>query len=250
MKESRFVKFFKCVFEIGFFNTISLFYQFAFNKTEIRICFKKVKHPIYLRKNTSDFSVFYNIFVNKEYDIQINNEVSTIIDLGANIGMAAIFFKNRFQNCKIICVEQEKENFAILQKNTNKYNDMFLINSAIWSEGAELFLNSSKTDGEWGFMASSNSTDSTQSIKSVTLNQIVDEYEISSIDILKIDIEGSENELFEKNFQDWLSITKTIIIELHDGMRQGASKAFFSAVANNIKSTSVKGENIICNLGK
>ena len=60
------------------------------------------------------------------------------------------------------------------------------------------------------------------------------------IDIMKIDIEGSEKELFESNYESWLPKVKTLIIELHDHMRKGAALSKYNF------SLAVKGEDIVC----
>ena len=51
--------------------------------------------------------------------------------------------------------------------------------------------------------------------------------------------------VFESNFEKWLPKTKVIIIELHDRMRKGSSKAFFTALSNYNFSIAHRGENII-----
>ena len=48
------------------------------------------------------------------------NEI-VIIDAGANIGFASVFYKNKFPNSRIVALEPEKENFNWLKKNTLKY---------------------------------------------------------------------------------------------------------------------------------
>mgnify|MGYP000361339186 CR=1 FL=1 len=49
-------------------------------------------------------------------------------------------------------------------------------------------------------------------------------------DLLKIDIEGAEKELFSENTDYWLGKVNMIIIELHDWMRKDCSKNFYSAI--------------------
>jgi hypothetical protein len=66
-----------------------------------------------------------------------------------------------------------------------------------------------------------------------------------TIDILKLDIEGSEKEVFEAGFEYWLPRTKAIIIELHDHMRAGASKALFNAIGKYDFSFNMQHENLI-----
>ena len=60
---------------------------------------------------------------------------------------------------------------------------------------------------------------------------LMKKFNISQIDVLKIDIEGSEKELFESDYEEWLPNTRMLIIELHDGFRKGASKSFFNAIS-------------------
>ena len=66
--------------------------------------------------------------------------------------------------------------------------------------------------------------------------------------ILKIDIEGYEDNLFEKNY-DWLNNFKIIIIEIHDWMipNKAISSNFFNAVSQLDKKRDIiiSGENII-----
>ena len=65
------------------------------------------------------------------------------------------------------------------------------------------------------------------------------------VDILKIDIEGSEKEIFEQGFEEWLPFTKILIVETHDRYKQGSSKAVLKAVSAYNFSLEVSGENLI-----
>ena len=67
----------------------------------------------------------------------------------------------------------------------------------------------------------------------------------SSIDILKMDIEGSEKEVFSSNYAYWLPRTRCIIIEIHDFMRAGSSNAVFATMAKYNFSLAVHDENLI-----
>ena len=87
---------------------------------------------------------------------------------------------------------------------------------------------------------------STSFLRAITIDQIAKDYLFTTIDILKIDIEGSEFELFSNNPHPWLSITKCIVIELHDFMKKGTSQVFFKEMAFYNWKTVIKGENIIC----
>jgi hypothetical protein len=67
----------------------------------------------------------------------------------------------------------------------------------------------------------------------------------NSIDILKVDIEGSEKEVFELNYENWLPKCKAIVIELHDNMKQGTSKSVFKAISQYNFSFEMQDENLI-----
>ena len=204
----------------------------------------KYKYSIELRNNTTDICVFYQVFLARSYDIYYGIEPKLIIDCGANIGLSAIYFKNRFPNAKIIAVEPEKSNFELLKKNTEKYTNIFCVQSGIWNKSANLIIKDDSV-GNWGFLVEEVNYQSNDIIPAISINDIIDKYGINQIDILKIDIEGSEKELFEMNFENWLKITKVLIIELHDGLKPGASKSFFKAISRYDFHMSRKNENLI-----
>lgn len=206
----------------------------------------RFKHPVLLRNNTTDVCVFYQVFLAKSYNIYYGFEPKVIIDCGANIGLSVIYYKNRFPDAKIIAIEPEISNFELLKKNTEKYNNIFCIKSGVWNKSADLVIKEGN-NGNWDFVTEEVNFKSSDSdtIPAISINEIIDTYDIDQIDILKIDIEGSEKELFEMNFENWLKITKVLIIELHDGLKPGASKSFFNAVSKYNFHMSKKNENLI-----
>lgn len=209
----------------------------------------KISYPIYLRNSTSDIPAFNQVFMDLEYYIKTKFQPQAIIDAGANIGLAAVYFANRYPDTKIISIEPEKSNFDILVKNTSAYQNIDTLHRAISNIPDKYVEIVDNGYGEWGFvtkMRENHQNDDTNSlVKTITIGDIVKEYGFKNIDIAKIDIEGAEKELFESNFQDWVPITKCIIIELHDGMKKGASKSFFHAISQYNFSFSHRGENLI-----
>ena len=71
------------------------------------------------------------------------------------------------------------------------------------------------------------------------------DYGITVLDLVKIDIEGAEKELFENGYEKWLPKTRVLVVELHDRMKPGCSKSVFSAICQYDFSFSHKGENLI-----
>ncbi len=236
------------VSRIGFFTTI---YQ-VFILTLIKLGIKKsirIKNVgnVYLRKNTSDISVFRQIFFDGEYDIYLREEPKTIMDLGGNIGLFALLMQSHYPGALIISVEPDPENFKQLQKNTKQFKNIFTYNMAIWHKKELLSLSEKKAGAEWSQNVSSITGEdlNLEKIESITINDLMSYHEIQEIDFLKIDIEGAEAELFSENIE-WLNKTKVLAIELHDFMKVSSSNNFFKAMAKYTSfKHSIKGENIV-----
>jgi FkbM family methyltransferase len=206
-----------------------------------------IKAPVFLRKNSEDVDVYDQIFYHKGYDIRFNFEPKVIFDCGANIGLASVYFKNRFPNAKIIAVEPEPANYGMLIKNTEAYTDIHPVQAGIWNADTYLKITEqSRGMGNWGFQVEECSIEEPGAIKAVSIDSLMKTYDIDQIDILKIDIEASEKELFEKNNENWLPKVKVLIVELHDQMKAGCTRSFFKAIVNHPFTIHNKGENYVC----
>lgn len=190
-----------------------------------------LNRTIKLRKGSSDPLLFRRIFLDEDYGTLVNlicdfinaKNINLIIDLGANIGLTAIYFQNKFVEAKIICLEPDSNNFSTLEFNCIGLKNVTAINKAIWSRNEKLVFDDSFRDKlEWSrrvINTKSNKLleETLDSIEGITLSNIINNYEIEYIDILKIDIEGSEKELFDNpSIKEVLKITKFISIEIHD----------------------------------
>ncbi|MFT6962177.1 MAG: hypothetical protein ACJAWV_001904, partial [Flammeovirgaceae bacterium] len=79
----------------------------------------------------------------------------------------------------------------------------------------------------------------------LTMENFMQKHGLETIDILKIDIEGSEKELFEGTCE-WVKNVKCLIIELHDTMKAGTSITFFRKILlMNDFHFSIVGENLV-----
>lgn len=235
---SRFLKYNQ---ELGFINALKL-YKCAKAKVSSKIQFSFLQHPIFFRNIYSDIAIFEQIFINKEYHVNIAFTPKTIIDLGANVGYASLYFNAKYPTAQIIAVEPEVNNFLQAKKNVEHYKNIALLNGAIWHNNDKLFLVDNGL-GEAGFMV--NAGDGVNEIKAYTIPNLLEMMNAKTIDILKIDIEGAEKEIFENNIDLWLPKTKVVIVETHDRYRKGTSKAVFSAINKYDFSLELNGENLI-----
>jgi FkbM family methyltransferase len=175
--------------------------------------------PIHYRLYTSDINVLAQIFLSGEY-VCVGSEVEPkfIVDCGANIGCASVYFLNRYPNASVIAIEPDSGNFEVCQLNIAPYGARIrALHCAVWPrcEGLTFDRGVNGDAGEWGFRARACRQDERPEIDGMSLTSIVEKSPNGWIDLLKIDIEGGETELFATDFDPWLSRTKTIVIELH-----------------------------------
>jgi FkbM family methyltransferase len=232
----------------GFNKTIILLNKIFLLKIGRSSCLTLKKYgKFHLRKNTSDLPVFRQVFLDLEYEfLKGSKDSKIIIDAGANIGMFTKFLNPIFPNSKFICIEPEPSNFDVLKRNIGNNNNVSLLQKALWNDDKGVTININPKYGEWG-ATTSNTKETGTKIESITMEQLLNKFDIKEVDILKIDIEGAENSLFQGDL-NWMKKTKTIIIELHDFMDNGSSNNFFKSL-ETIKpyNFSVVGENIIIN---
>jgi FkbM family methyltransferase len=214
------------------------------NTAEYEFTSNEFKFPIRLRKATSDFHTFNQVIFDKCYDTSYGLKPKTIIDCGANIGLATVYFKTMFPDATVIAVEPETENYKLLCRNISGYPNTHALQGGIWSTSSNLKIRD-EGQGSWAFTVEEVSYEDASTVKAYSIPDIMKQFNINTIDILKIDIEGSEKELFSKNLEQWLPHTKTIIIELHDWMNNGGgAKAVFSAICGYDFYFLLRGENL------
>jgi FkbM family methyltransferase len=197
-----------------------------------------------LRKNTSDESVFWQVFVEREYDFPLSIEPKLIIDGGANVGCTTLWFAEKFPQAKIIAIEPEESNFKVLQENIKQLSNVNAIRAGIWDKNVDLQAKDIGL-GNWAFEIMEAKENEKNKFPSLTIDKILADSGFAEIDILKLDIEGAEKEIFSAGYEAWLGRVKVLIIELHEYLRSGINKAFYEAIAKYDFKQFKKGEKII-----
>jgi FkbM family methyltransferase len=201
--------------------------------------------PCYIRIPSSDALTYWQVFVDREYEVVVNKQPAVIMDAGANIGLASIYFAARFPTAQIFAIEPEESNFEMLTRNVAPYKNVTAIHAALWNENKEINLVDPGL-GNSGFMTSDGHdkkcVTSKHLVKAMTIDRIIDEYNIENIDILKIDVEGAEMEIFENPLL-WIDRVDSLIVELHERMRPGCSINLNRAISGFAHKW-VKGENV------
>lgn len=209
--------------------------------------------PFFMRSGSIDTTLAENIIIDECYQPNlwfnrnlreefIFNDVNCIIDAGANIGLASCYFANVFASATIYAFEPEIGNYELLCRNTEPYTNIVTYNEAIWKDSNGVFItNRNSIKGHSGkpnpakFMVGNNGgLKGEKRIKSIKLSDFMDQNNIFKIDILKMDIQGSEIEAF-KDSREWLPNVRLLFIETHDLFRRGCSNEVFSKIASSQK---------------
>lgn len=220
---------------------LAVYNAMKFN-TSGKLKLPSIKHPIRFKPKTIDEYTIIEIFGEACYSIDFDFEPKLIIDAGANIGLGAVYFTNRYPSAKIIAIEPEANNYRQLLENCNPYRQINPLQSAVWNKSTYVKIEDNGY-GTRGFMISETSKEEKDAIKAIAIEDLVTQHEI--IDILKLDIEGSEKALFEEGFENWLPRTRAIIIELHDNMVPNCSETVYNTINKYNFTSFQKEENII-----
>jgi FkbM family methyltransferase len=171
-----------------------------------------------------------------------NQRIATIIDAGANIGDETARFLIHHSNASIVAVEAAERNFNFLEKTFQKVPNVTLIRGAVWPVKANLKV---VPGGRMEAFRVIETPDLQESIPAWSIRDIIEKMGWDRIDILKLDIEGSEYELFTRNYEEWVGKVNVFIFEVPDNDRAGTTQAIYRSLNKSEYNTFICGENLV-----
>jgi FkbM family methyltransferase len=201
-------------------------------------------HTLSLRLGSSDIRTFRKVLVDLEYELPVSFEPKTIIDAGANVGLSAVYFASRYPAAQIVAIEPERSNFELLVKNVAPFPHVSCWRKALVGTPRTVDIVDTG-EGFWAFQAAppgSERRPHVDEVDGVTVSDVMRTCGWEHVDLLKLDIEGSEKEVFEAA-RPWIDKVDVIVAELHDALRRGCSLAFYTATAS-FRREFHKGENV------
>jgi FkbM family methyltransferase len=214
----------------------------------IELKIKNAEYPILMRIGSSDRDVLGQIFIEREYEPIAMSHAGAILDLGANVGYSSAYFLSKYPTATVVAVEPDPSNYAICCRNLKPFgNRAKVVHGAAWPERSKLVLDR----GTWGD-GREWATQVRLAKEDAALSTPIEGYDVptlialggaAEIDLLKIDIERSELELFSRNTESWLPRVKNLCIELHG---QDCGAIFFRALAGYSYNLSRTGELTVC----
>jgi FkbM family methyltransferase len=176
-----------------------------------------IRAPI--RPNGADRGTLADIFERRLYDVSAAG-VKRVLDLGANIGAATLFFASKFPDAEFACVEPFPGNRAVLREAI-KLNRIraTVFEGAVGTEAGEADLHLGGTPDSFSLTPSVAAARQLR-VRQFTVPEILAALGWDEIDLLKIDIEGYEKTLFRAN-NAWLSRVRLIVGEAHGHVDYG-----------------------------
>ena len=239
-------RFFDVAGNIGWMNALKLFLGHRFCR-EYALLLPGLQGPLYLRGGSSDAYVFRKVFLLEEYFLPHQNP-RFVIDAGANVGISAVYFASLYPQATIFCVEPEPANIRQFGKNTRHYSNIKLFPGALWSRKASLAIANPGADSV-GFVIREQTGNAEPGVPAFSVTDLLVNAPVQTVDILKIDIEGSEFRVFADDPDEWLAKVKVLMIELHENKAPGCGRAFFSAATRQDFQYHLRGENVVLTRG-
>lgn len=233
------------VLSFGAIDGLSILHKLIINKTGlVKITISWLSKPFFVRANSSDIQSFEEVFVDDDYEIpvELDQMPRLIIDGGANIGCVSVFFADQYPDSRVIAIEPESSNFDVLRQNASYYPNITTIQAGIWNKRVALQLENPNANN-MSFRIRESNDGKKNTITALTMDDIIHFANASIVDILKLDIEGAEKELFSQS-PGWLNKVRLLIIELHDRYNPGCQESLYSALANYKYTEVRKGSNL------
>jgi FkbM family methyltransferase len=184
--------------------------------------------------SVSDYSellVLEEIWRRDEYGpaADATRKARNILDLGANIGLASLWFRAHNQSARIVAVEADPRTFAKLARNVAHDSRIEPVHAAIADHGGGVALLSS-ADSWNSAVAPAAGTEHVVEVPSTTMDDLVSRLALHPLDVVKIDIEGMEWTILPSSL--CLGDAATVIGEIHPRAPEGDQDGFLDRVAN------------------
>jgi FkbM family methyltransferase len=212
---------------------------------------------VWVRGRDSDIDTLRRVFLHRDYEVPsapvrerimlrydaiiADGKRPVIVDAGANIGAAALWYARLYPQAVILAVEPDPITVVMLERNVARYPDIEIVHAALGSDAGQVTL------------VQGSLSDATQTVRAdtgmamTTMAELLATVPDGVPFIAKIDIEGFESDLFARNTA-WIDDFFAIAVELHDWMLPGqrSSGTFQTAMAARTGfEVFLKGENLM-----
>jgi FkbM family methyltransferase len=183
--------------------------------------------PVQYRSGTSDAGLIYNILLKRgrksEYSLPPEarlgpQDVKVVLDIGANIGIASLYFASSFPHAAVHAFEPDPGNCELLAANARALPRIHVHAFALGADDGELELFDSDDKANLGGFSSHGLGVNTGRSKRVPVRhagRALAELGVDRVDLIKIDTEGAEWEILTSIDRALLGGVRVIMGELH-----------------------------------
>lgn len=176
-------------------------------------------HPLYYRPSGSDPLVIRQVFGRRDYACALGRpDVRFVLDCGANIGCATFFLLSHYPDARAVVVEPDAANMALCRKNLEPWGDrVTFVESGVWSASVPLVVERGafRDGAEWSIQVRPARPGEAPDLTALTVPDLLARAGFPRADILKMDVEAAEAEVFDDRAPEWLARVGTLVIELH-----------------------------------
>lgn len=156
--------------------------------------------------------VFINVITLDEYEVA-NFSIppgGRVLDIGANIGAFGILIKKHFPTAQIEAYEPHPSNFQLLQKNAPFAKN---IEKAVAGKSGVVNFSIAET-----YTSTRVSEEGNIRVEAISFKEVLQKYE--TLDLLKIDIEGGEFDIFDSLQPQDLNSVRSLVMEVHGNNKE------------------------------
>jgi FkbM family methyltransferase len=167
--------------------------------------------------------------------------VPVIIDGGANVGYASLYFAAGFPDALVVAIEPDPASFALLRQNVGQFQNVRPVHGALWCDDGGVSIQH-ETSGSWATRTTTKGHD----VPSWRLETLVAQIPKARVLILKLDIEGAERQVCEAS-PDTIRAAPCVMIEPHDYLSPGGAclAPLYRALAGKEVDTQMQGATLI-----
>jgi FkbM family methyltransferase len=199
--------------------------------------------PLWIRPRTSDAATFDEIFLAREYDLPLEAFApERILDLGANVGYASVHFAARWPRARILAVEPAADNLEWLRRNTAAWPNITPVQAAVWPRPARLRIANPQDDAN-AYRMDDAPGGPDGGVEARTVEQLLEDLGWAGADLVKLDVEGAEAEIF-REAPAWLGRIGVLVVELHDRIAPGCAASLYRALGARRFRQEIVGRNL------
>lgn len=198
-----------------------------------KLIIKNIEEPTYIN--------YVEFFIDKIYDNYLKEKnFDTIVDVGANIGIWIEYVKSVSNYKKIYALEPNLKALKVLNDTYGNSPEVQIISKAMSNIDGDLEFFVDEENSTISSAAKYGNLNNSYTVSSITLKTFLKEYNLEKINLLKVDIETGEYDLFSSLDEEDFKKVDNILVEYH----LIAGKSYDVDVKNLINTLEKAGYNL------